>query len=517
MAVNLPNAGVVSQLNKPIANPILPINNPVVVDPKNEGEALPPTEFTSLNAGDIGAPVILNPDSEAVIVAPVVVGSESAGVIATPTAETAQAIPATALPSAETAVNPATIALPSAETPEAPASIATPSAETPEASANISTPTVNTAETAANIATPSANTALGIPSTSLPSAESAQTPATIAIPSARTPETPATIATPTVSAPESIPATALPSAEAAQTPATIALPSAETAQAIPATALPTAETAQTPAAVATPSLFTSVAVGAVAPPFPLEYARILYDNLLIGASVSVTTGTGGSLTLIPNTYESWRFTDGGSITFTLPLNVDIDTFCVGAHNLGSETFSVGVESSNATTGAFVAFAIGQTPTDNKSMMFHRSSTADVRRIKLVCVGTGSISIGSVYAGVALQLMRPFYAGFTPPRWAEKTTYRNTNSSTGNFLGRDIVRVGGETSIDVNNLDNDWIETYFMPFKNAVKLSPYYIAWNLAAHPLDVALCQTSDDIELSPNGIRDLVQASWSAMIYGSL
>jgi len=57
----------------------------------------------------------------------------------------------------------------------------------------------------------------------------------------------------------------------------------------------------------------------------------------------------------------------------------------------------------------------------------------------------------------------------------------------------------------------------MPFKNAVKLSPYYIAWNLSEHPLDVALCQTSDDVELSPNGIRDLVQASWSAMIYGSL
>ncbi len=363
MAVNLPNAGVVSQLNKPIANPILPINNPVIVGAENEGEALPPTEFTSLNAGDIGAPVILNPDSEAVIVAPVVVGAESAGAIATPTAETAQ----------------------------------------------------------------------------------------------------------------------------------------------------------TPATVATPSLFASVAVGAVAPPFPLEYARILYDNLLIGASVSVTTGTGGSLTLIPNTYESWRFTGGAEITFTLPLNVDIDTFCVGAHNLGSETFSVGVDFSSATTGAFSPFTTGQTPTDNKSMMFHRSSTVDVRRIKLVCSGTGSISIGSIYAGVALQLMRPFYAGFTPPRWAEKTTYRNTNSSTGNFLGRDIVRVGGETSINVNNLDNDWVETHFMPFKNAVKLSPYYIAWNLAAHPLDVALCQTSEDIELSPNGIRDLVQASWSAMIYGSL
>jgi hypothetical protein len=299
--------------------------------------------------------------------------------------------------------------------------------------------------------------------------------------------------------------------------AAIATPTANTSEAIPDTAIPSVETAEAPAAVATPSVFTAVSVGAVAPPFPLNYARILYQNLLIGSSVSVTTGTGGSLTLIPNTYESWRFTNGAEITFTLPANADLDTFCVGAHNLGAEGFSVGVDFSSATTGAFSPFTVGQLPTDNKALMFHISSTVDVRRIKLVCSGTGSISIGSIYAGVALQLMRPFYAGFTPPRWAEKTTYRNTNSSTGNFLGRDIVRVGGETSIDVNNLDNGWIETYFMPFKNAVKLSPYYIAWNLSEHPLDVALCQTSDDIELSPNGVRDLVQASWGAMIYGSL
>jgi hypothetical protein len=431
------------------------------------------------------------------------VGAESGAAIATPTAETAQSIPATAIPSAETA--------------QAAAAIATPTAETPEAAQAIATPTASTSE--------------AIPAVVVPTAETAQNPAVIATPTIKTAKTPATVAIPTANTAQSIPATAIPTIETAEAAATIstptvntartipatAIPTANTAKSIPATAIPSVETAKAPATVAIPSLFTAVSVGAVAPPFPLNYARILYQNLLIGSSVSVTTGTGGSLTLIPNTYESWRFTNGAEITFTLPANADVDTFCVGAHNLGAEGFSVGVDFSSATTGAFSPFTTGQLPTDNKALMFHRSSTVDVRRIKLVCSGTGSISIGSIYAGVALQLMRPFYAGFTPPRWAEKTTYRNTNSSTGNFLGRDIVRVGGETSIDVNNLDNDWIETYFMPFKNAVKLSPYYIAWNLSEHPLDVALCQTSDDVELSPNGIRDLVQASWSAMIYGSL
>jgi hypothetical protein len=484
-------------------NPDLPINNPIIVDPENVGEPLPPTEFTSLNAGEIGAPVVFSSDSEAVIVAPVIVGAESGAAIATPTAETAQSIPATAIPSAETA--------------QAAAAIATPTAETPEAAQAIATPTASTSE--------------AIPAVVVPTAETAQNPAVIATPTIKTAKTPATVAIPTANTAQSIPATAIPTIETAEAAATIstptvntartipatAIPTANTAKSIPATAIPSVETAKAPATVAIPSVFTAVAVGAVAPPFPLNYARILYQNLLIGSSVSVTTGTGGSLTLIPNTYESWRFTNGAEITFTLPANADVDTFCVGAHNLGAEGFSVGVDFSSATTGAFSPFTTGQLPTDNKALMFHRSSTVDVRRIKLVCSGTGSISIGSIYAGVALQLMRPFYAGFTPPRWAEKTTYRNTNSSTGNFLGRDIVRVGGETSIDVNNLDNDWIETYFMPFKNAVKLSPYYIAWNLSEHPLDVALCQTSDDVELSPNGIRDLVQASWSAMIYGSL
>jgi hypothetical protein len=386
-----------------------------------------------------------------------------------------------------------------------------------DSEAVIIAPVIVGAESGAAIATPTAKTAQSIPATALPTAETAQNPAVIATPTIKTPETPATVAIPTANTAQSIPATATPTIETAEAAATISTPTINTARTIPATDVPTANTAEAIPATAIPSLFTAVSVGAVAPPFPLNYARILYQNLLIGSSVSVTTGTGGSLTLIPNTYESWRFTNGAEITFTLPANADVDTFCVGAHNLGAEGFSVGVDFSSATTGAFSPFTTGQLPTDNKALMFHRSSTVDVRRIKLVCSGTGSISIGSIYAGVALQLMRPFYAGFTPPRWAEKTTYRNTNSSTGNFLGRDIVRVGGETSIDVNNLDNDWIETYFMPFKNAVKLSPYYIAWNLSEHPLDVALCQTSDDVELSPNGIRDLVQASWSAMIYGSL
>jgi hypothetical protein len=386
-----------------------------------------------------------------------------------------------------------------------------------DSEAVIIAPVIVGAESGAAIATPTAKTAQSIPATALPTAETAQNPAVIATPTIKTPETPATVAIPTANTAQSIPATATPTIETAEAAATISTPTINTARTIPATDVPTANTAEAIPATAIPSLFTAVSVGAVAPPFPLNYARILYQNLLIGSSVSVTTGTGGSLTLIPNTYESWRFTNGAEITFTLPANTDLDTFCVGAHNLGAEGFSVGVDFSSATTGAFSPFTVGQTPTDNKALMFHRSSTVDVRRIKLVCSGTGSMSIGSIYAGVALQLMRPFYAGFTPPRWAEKTTYRNTNSSTGNFLGRDIVRVGGETSIDVNNLDNGWIETYFMPFKNAVKLSPYYIAWNLSEHPLDVALCQTSDDVELSPNGIRDLVQASWSAMIYGSL
>jgi hypothetical protein len=274
---------------------------------------------------------------------------------------------------------------------------------------------------------------------------------------------------------------------------------------------------QAPIAVATPIDINGLSVGNVvapvtitatnvdpeSPPFALNHARILYDSVLSQSSVSVTGGTNGNYTLIPNTAQRYTFTNTQTITFTLPANVNIDTFCVGAHNLSGQ--SLVVNYSGATTGAFTSFDSSQSPTTNNAIMFHRASELSVRRIQLVVTGTGTFYIGSIYAGVALQMMRPFYGGHSPAVLSKRTDFYSSDSESGNFIGVQVRRRALESNADWKNLADTWYRAYFVPFLNTAETLPFYFAWNLLEHPTDVAYCKNVTDISPTYQGNRDLM------------
>jgi len=245
----------------------------------------------------------------------------------------------------------------------------------------------------------------------------------------------------------------------------------------------------------------------------------LYDNLLLNYdSVSVTTGTNGAYALVPNTYKKWTFTGGAEITITLPANVDIDTICVGAHTLGTSLFSVGAEWSAGTTGSFTPLTTGKNPTDNTPLMFHYTGgTVSARRIKIVCSGTGSVGIGYISAGIALQLQRPFFSGHTPITMADNTVYRNNMTDGGEFTSRSIIRKGFSNSVSLDNVDRTWIQNYFLDFKEVSKEYLYFIAWNLLEYPNEVGLCMTGGDISLQFSGTRNLMSINWSQTGHGSV
>ena len=284
-------------------------------------------------------------------------------------------------------------------------------------------------------------------------------------------------------------------------------------------AAPTAKTPQSTAAISAPAAITATSGTATTPPFPLNHARILYDNLLLNYdSVSVTTGTNGAYALVPNTYKKWTFTGGAEITITLPANVDIDTICVGAHTLGTSLFSVGAEWSGATTGSFTPLTTGKNPTDNTPLMFHYTGgTVSARRIKIVCSGTGSVGIGYISAGIALQLQRPFFSGHTPITMADRTVYRNNMTDGGELASRSIIRKGFANSVTLDNVDRTWIQDYFLDFKEVSKEYLYFIAWNLLEYPKEVGLCETGGDISLQFSGTRDLMTINWSQTGNGSV
>lgn len=296
-----------------------------------------------------------------------------------------------------------------------------------------------------------------------------------------------------------------PTAASAQAAATIDNASALPAESAAAVDTPTTATPESVGAIDTPTALTANQGTATTPPFALNHARILWENLLTNyVSVAQDSGQTPANALTPNTWQRWTFGGGGSITITLPANVDIDTVCIGAHNLSGSDYTVGATYDTTTTGSFVAFATGKTPTTNSAIMFHRTTSVSVRRLRITCSGTGAGRfIGYISAGLSLQMQRPFFNGHTPITDGDVTDYYSNRTESGEIIGQQIRRKGFETSADWQNIDDTWYREYFAPFKQAAKLRPFFFAWNLLEYPNDVGFCRIAQDISAPmQNGTR---------------
>jgi hypothetical protein len=269
-----------------------------------------------------------------------------------------------------------------------------------------------------------------------------------------------------------------------------------------------------PSAINTPVSYTANTVGTTTPPFPLNHARILYANLLNGSGV---TATGGSqnpeYALIPNTFQAWSFTSStaGTITITLPSSQNIDTICIGAHNLKGETIQVQYDAN--LTDPFTTFAPSKTVTTNDAIMFHIATAVSARRVRITVSGNGGSNhkVGFISAGVALQMPRPFFSGHNPMNQNKKHRYFDAYTESGNMVGRAKRSVMLEGDFQWNNIPDAWYRTYMPAFIESATRLPYFIAWNLLQYEDDCAMAFTDEDISAPYSGTRDLRNVSFSA------
>jgi hypothetical protein len=245
------------------------------------------------------------------------------------------------------------------------------------------------------------------------------------------------------------------------------------------------------------------------PPFPLNHPRILYKNLLEGSGVFTTTGINGGRTLIPNTADRWTFSSDGNITYTLAGVQNVDSIGIGAHNLGGCTVTARYNSGTA-FASIVAV-------NNIAIFFHLSSAviASDITISITNVGVTSRFVGAIYAGVSLQMQRPYFAGSSPINLNRVTKFYSSRTETGNVIGREIRSENFETSADFSNLSNDWYRAYFDPFVESARRYPYFYSWNFQGYPLDIGYCETTEDINPSYSGTRDLINVSFKLLGVG--
>lgn len=261
--------------------------------------------------------------------------------------------------------------------------------------------------------------------------------------------------------------------------------------------------------VSGPSAISGSVTDLVLPPFPLNHARILYDNLLFNySSITISSGTGTTNLVKPNTWERWNFTHDGNQAFVIEIvdTIQMDTICIGSHNLGDLGctvefyYDIDVE-----PGGFVK--IGEVnPTNNDAIMLHLDTPLTTGRIQVNLTGGNNIKgyVGYVSAGIALQMQRPFFGGHTPITDADNTRYYSNKTESGNIIGQQIRSQGYQTKADWKNINDNWYRTYFTPFKQTAKQYPFFFAWNLLEYPNDVGLCRISNDIQAPYGGQKTL-------------
>ena len=239
--------------------------------------------------------------------------------------------------------------------------------------------------------------------------------------------------------------------------------------------------------------------------FPLNYARIGYDNALInGSATAISDNVGSANMLTPSTYDKWRPTADGLALLT-GVSQPCNYVGIAAHNLGSDgvTLTVNVSNGGASTAVY-----SQLVTNNKAI-FIRFATATYDRVEISITGSTNPEIGVVFLGLELEMMRPIFSGHRPSVLSATDVMTPQISDGGQFLGKQIVRQGYGTSADFQHLTDEWYRTTFQPFVEHAKTRPYFWAWNLLESPDDVVYGWTNGNISPSYMGIRNWLEVSF--------
>lgn len=281
----------------------------------------------------------------------------------------------------------------------------------------------------------------------------------------------------------------------------LSAPAAKTSKAKGATAAPTAKTSAAKAPTSAPAVIAPRPADLTAPPFPLNHARILWENkLLQGAALSsAPAAVNISAMLSPATYSRASFSGPSVITAIFSVQRTFDSVGVAAHTLAGSTVSI--EYRPVDTDPWTLFYTGTMP--RGALLVCEASQLLVKEVRITTTAAGLI--GVLYVGVALQMQRPIFRGVEPVTLNRVTEYTNNQSEGGQWLGHDITRQGLKTAPTWRNLSAAWVREHFDPFAQAAQRLPFFYSWNPQAYPQDAAYCWTTGDIKQTITGPRDLM------------
>jgi hypothetical protein len=239
---------------------------------------------------------------------------------------------------------------------------------------------------------------------------------------------------------------------------------------------------------------------------PLRNSRIGYQSITFGKTPTASSTEGGFSALAPTyptTYEYWK---PSAIPATWAIDNTTEAVCDYAGVVGDiEGTTIQVQSSD--DGTTWVTQVEGVATKKVAMFLFEEVGARYWRLRFV---NNAPKVSVIYIGKALTMQRSIYAGHTPITLSRSTTYDNTLSENGQFLGRSIIRGGVATGASYQHLTADWYRANFDPFVKAARERPFFFAWRPNQYPEEVGYVWTSGDIQPQNTGPRDFMSVSLS-------
>lgn len=249
--------------------------------------------------------------------------------------------------------------------------------------------------------------------------------------------------------------------------------------------------------------------------YDLTHTVIGHNNIITTDNITGTAGADNTLITAlanPLTYDRYK-PSATAIEINIDAGVKTAINYIGIEGIGLLNSSVVLYGSDDDITYYQSATL--ITIDNEGAFMWLLGDLEYRyyRISFLYIPT-TATLGAVYIGEVLQMMRPLYGGHKPGTMSRRTDTSPNTSETGQFLGKSIKRSGYTEQFEFKNLTASWIRSDFDQFIVNARTKPFFIAWRPETFVDEVLYGWTNEDIQPVNMGVRDLMQVSFNVIGY---
>jgi hypothetical protein len=217
-----------------------------------------------------------------------------------------------------------------------------------------------------------------------------------------------------------------------------------------------------------------------------DLPRIAWDSVLDDATISTsgTTEDDGEAANAADWLPWTFFRPTGSAPYSLEAVLDgtqsVSAWAMAGHD-GTGAIAMDYWNGAAWVEHSTATGVG-----DSAVLYVTGATVSTTKLRFRFADLSYLAV--LWAGVDMELPEGLRPGWTDPLLAQRAEINPEVSRDGVWLGASIERWDANLTLDLNNLDVEWVRDEWMPFLRVCSIRPFFLHWNAADWADSACLC-----------------------------